>query len=165
VITGTYVIHQLDTEEQAGRVVEFFFSPFSFDDTRYTPGEEDQLRTLPYRALSGQVMLWFVTNEANEIIAASCVAENEHKTGGYSWDYIVVHRDYRKWGIATALLERMMSYLRQASARYLMTYTCSLPEYQSIRRLFERNSFQFIGRCPDYYFEGEDRLIYWRSIS
>jgi GNAT superfamily N-acetyltransferase len=164
-ITGTYAIHRLCTEEQAERVVDFFFSPYSFDDTRYTPGEEEQLRSLPYRALYGQVMLWYVTNENNEIIGASCVAENDQKTGGYSWDYVVVHREYRRWGIAASLFEQLLDYLRQASARYLMTYTCSLPEYKTIRRLFERNGFQLIGQCPDYYFEGEDRLIYWRRIS
>lgn len=164
-ITGTYVIQRLNTKEQAERVVEFFFSPSSFDDTRYTPGEVEQLRSLPYQAVKGQVILWVVTNEMDEIIGASCIAENDQKTGGYSWDYVVVHRDYRKWGIAAALLEKMMTYLRQVSARYLITYTCSLPEYKTIRVLFERNGFQLIGQCPDYYFEGEDRLIYWRRIS
>jgi ribosomal protein S18 acetylase RimI-like enzyme len=164
-ITGTYVVHKLDKVEQADRIVEFFFSPYSFDDTRYTPGEEEQLRSLPYRALKDQAAVWYVTNESDEIIGVSCVAENDQKSGGYSWDYIVVHRQYRGWGIAADLLRHLVSYLQQASARYLMTYTCSLPEYKTIRRLFERNGFQLIGQCPDYYFEGEDRLIYWRRIS
>ncbi|RED56781.1 GNAT family N-acetyltransferase [Cohnella lupini] len=164
-ITGTYAIHRIKTEEEAERIVEFFFSPHSFDDTRYTPGEEEQLRSLPYRALSGQVIFWYAKNEDDEIIGASCMAENDQKTGGYSWDYVVVHRDYRRWGIAATLLDHMLGYLRESSARYLMTYTCSLPEYKAIRNLFERNEFQLIGRCPDYYFEGEDRLIYWRRIS
>jgi GNAT superfamily N-acetyltransferase len=164
-IAGTYVIQRLVTEEQAGRIVDFIFSPYSFDDTRYTPGEEEQLRSLPYRGLKGDVMVWYVTNEANEIIAMSCITENDQKSGGYSWDYIVVHRQYRKWGIATSLLEGMIDYLSQLSARYLLTYTCSLPEYQSIRRLFERHDFHLIGCCPDYYYEGEDRLIYYRKLT
>jgi GNAT superfamily N-acetyltransferase len=163
-VTGTYVIHRLDTVEQAERLVAFFFSSYSFDDTRYTPGEEEQLRSLPYRGLNGDVTVWYVTNTEKEIIAVSCMAENEQKSGGYSWDYIVVHRHYRKWGIASALLDEMLTYLQRVSARYLITYTCNLPEYQSIRRLFERNAFQLIGRCPDYYYEGEDRLIYCRKL-
>jgi len=164
-ITGTYAIQRLDSTGQAEKIVDFFFSPFSFDDNRFTPGEEQQLRSLPYCALNGEVVCWFAANEDNEIIAVSCVAENEHKTGGYSWDYIVVHRQYRKSGIASALLEAMLRYLHEASARYVMTYTCSLPEYVPIRKLFERNHFQLIGCCPDYYFEGEDRLIYCRKLS
>ncbi|MFC4303168.1 GNAT family N-acetyltransferase [Cohnella boryungensis] len=164
-ITHTYSIQRLASEETAARIVDFFFSSNSFDDTRYTPGEEEQLKTLPYRALSGEVVFWYATSEEGEIIGASCAAENDQKTGGYSWDYVVVHRQYRGWGIAANLLSHMIEYLRHASARYLITYTCSLPEYQTVRRLFDRNGFQLIGQCPDYYFEGEDRLIYWRKIS
>ncbi len=164
-ITRTYEIHRLDSATRARSIVEFFFSEHSFDDTRYTPGEEEQLRTLPYRALTGQAVVWYATNERDEIIGVSCAAENDQKTGGYSWDYVVVHRDYRGWGVAGALLERMLDYLRQASARYLMTYTCSLPEYKTARRLFETNGFRLIGQCPDYYFDGEDRLMYWLRIS
>lgn len=164
-ITGTYAIHLLKSEDQAERIVRFFFSANSFDDTRYTPGEVEQLHCLPYRAISGEVVFWYATNEENEIIGASCIAENEMKSGGYSWDYVVVHREYRRWGIAAALLEEMLAYLRQESARYLITYTCNLPEYKAIRSLFEHHQFQLIGHCPDYYFDGEDRLIYWRRIS
>ncbi|MFC4600208.1 GNAT family N-acetyltransferase [Cohnella hongkongensis] len=164
-MTRTYDIRRLDTEARARSIVEFFFSEHSFDDTRYTPGEEEQLKTLPYRALEDQASIWYAVNERDETIGVSCVAENDQKTGGYSWDYVVVHRDYRGMGIAGALLEQMLDYLRQASARYLMTYTCSRPEYRTIRRLFERNGFRLIGRCPDYYFDGEDRLMYWLRIT
>ncbi|MFC5468646.1 GNAT family N-acetyltransferase [Cohnella suwonensis] len=164
-ITGTYSIHRLDTAKRAREVVAFFFSGNSFDDTRFTPGEEEQLRSLPYRALTGEVVLWYATNEAGDIIGASCVEENDQGTGGYSWDYVVVHRKYRRWGIAADLLEIMIGYLRGVSARYLITYTCSLPEYRTIRRLFERNQFRLVGQIPDFYFDGEDRLIYWRKIS
>ncbi|MFC5406941.1 GNAT family N-acetyltransferase [Cohnella soli] len=162
---GTFSIHRLDTAVRAREVVAFFFSGQSFDDTRFTPGEEEQLRSLPYRALVGEVALWYATNETGDIIGASCVAENDQGTGGYSWDYIVVHRDYRRCGIAAYFLETLIDFLRGASARYLITYTCSLPEYQTIRRLFERNQFELVGQIPDFYFDGEDRLIYWRKIS
>ncbi|MFC5702272.1 GNAT family N-acetyltransferase [Cohnella faecalis] len=164
-IANTYRIERLGSVADAERIVAFFFSPYSFDDTRHTPGEEEHFRTLPYRALEGEAVFWFVTNEQGDIVAVNSVKENEQKTGGYSWDYIVVHRDYRSEGIASRLIEAMFLFLEYSSARYVMTYTCSLPEYGTIRKLFERNGFELIGRCPDYYFEGEDRLIYCRKIS
>lgn len=87
-ITRTYEIRLLDSEKRTRGIVEFLFSEFSFDDTRYTPGEEEQLRTLPYRALAGQAVVWYALNEAGDIIAVSCVAENDQKTGdtaGITW--------------------------------------------------------------------------------
>lgn len=164
-IAGTYAIEKLETAEDAGRIVDFFFSPDSFDDDRHTPGEVEHFRTLPYRALHGEAVFWFVKNKAGEIIAVNSAKENEQRTGGYSWDYIVVHRDYRNEGLASALIDEMLRYFRSISARYVMTYTCSLPEYGTIRSMFERYGFSLVGCCPDYYFEGEDRLVYCRKLT
>ncbi|MNZ62658.1 hypothetical protein D3C78_807860 [compost metagenome] len=90
--------------------------------------------------------------------------ENEQKTGGYSWDYLVVHHSCRKSGVAASLISSMFQHLEAIKARYLVTYTCDLPEYVRIRQLFDRNGFTLVGRCPDYYYEGEDRLIYYRKL-
>ncbi|MFD0674116.1 GNAT family N-acetyltransferase [Cohnella sp. GCM10027633] len=158
--TDAYTVERVNSEEEASRIVEFLFSQDSFDDNRHTPGEVEHFRSLPYRALRGELVLWHVRDEEGRVIAINCVAENEQRTGGYSWDYIVVHRAYRKSGVATALISEMLSTLRSEGARYVMTFTCSLPEYASIRRLFAKHGFRLYGTCPDYYYEGEDRLIY-----
>jgi len=164
-IAGTYRIKRLSTAEEAARIVAFFFSPDSFDDTRHTPGEEEHFKTLPYRAMRGESVFWYVTDEAGEVIGVNSIAENEQRTGGYSWDYIVVHRSHRGGGIAAALIENMMAYLQQIRARYVVTYTCDLPPYETIQRLFVKYGFRLAGRLPDYYYDGEDRLIYARSLN
>lgn len=164
-IAGICGIRRLNTSEEAARIVDFFFSPDSFDDTRHTPGEEEHFRTLPYQAIRGEAVFWYATDEHGAIIAVNCIAENEQRTGGYSWDYIVVHRAYRNSGIAASLIENMMAYLHEVHARYIVTYTCDLPPYETIQRLFVRHGFELVGRLPDYYYDGEDRLIYARSLA
>lgn len=164
-IAGTYRVRRVSTSEEAGKIVDFFFSPDSFDDIRHTPGEIEHFRSLPYRALQGNAVFWYAADEEGRIIGVNSVAENEQMTGGYSWDYIVVHKRYRNAGLASALIEEMLRDMRRAQARYLITYTCSLPEYGTIRRLFERYGFREIGSLPDYYFDGEDRLIYYRKLT
>ena len=164
-IAGSYRVCKVTTPEEAGRIVEFFFSPDSFDDTRHTPGEMEHFRALPYRALKGETVFWYVTDDQGDIIGVNSMAENEQRTGGYSWDYVVVHKAHRHSGIASALIEEMLQTLKRMQARYVVTYTCSLPAYKAIRRLFERYGFRRIGQLPNYYFEGEDRLIYYRQIS
>lgn len=163
-IAGSYRVCKIRSPEEAQKIVDFFFSPYSFDDTRHTPGEEEHFRSLPYMALEGKTIFWYVSDENGEVIGVNSVKENEQCTGGYSWDYIAVHRSYRNVGIASALIEEMLNSLRQMKARYLVTYTCSLPEYNAIRRLFERYGFRQVGVLPDYYFDGEDRLIYYRNL-
>lgn len=159
-----YRIERLSTMEDAKRIVDFLLSGFSFDDTRYTPGELVHFHELPYRALKEEIYFWYVENEQGTIVGINCVAENEQKTGGFSWDYLVVHHDYRKLGVAAKLIEQMYSFLETKNARYLVTNTCDLPEYTRIRQLFERDGFTLVGKFPDYYYEGEDRLIYYRKL-
>ncbi|MFF2090987.1 GNAT family N-acetyltransferase [Paenibacillus sp. NPDC058174] len=163
-LVGQFRIEKLARAEDAERLIHFLLSDQSFDDTRYTPGELTHFQQLPSRALAEEIVLWYAVDEAGQIIAINSIAENEQQTGGYSWDYIVVHREYRKTGVASALIAEMFAYLQLIHSRYIITYTCDLPEYLPIRRLFERNGFSLVGRCPDYYFDGEDRLIYYRKL-
>ncbi len=162
--TRDFTLGKVETEQQARRIVNFLFSRHSFDDARHTPGEEAHFRELPYRALRDEILMWVVYDQEGKVIAVSSAAENEQQTGGYSWDYIVVHRHYRRFGLATMLMDEMFAELSRLRARYLITYTCSLPEYGPIRQLFESRGFRLIGTCPDYYYEGEDRLIYSRKM-
>lgn len=163
-LVGQFRIERLTTEVEADKIVHFLLSDRSFDDTRYTPGELVHFRELPYRALNGEIDFWYAENESGEIVGINCIAENEQKTGGYSWDYVAVHHNYRKTGIAAAMIAEMNLFLKARQARYIVTYTCDLPEYSRIRGLFERGGFTLVGRCPDYYYEGEDRLIYHRKL-
>ncbi|CAI6081429.1 hypothetical protein COHCIP112018_03308 [Cohnella sp. JJ-181] len=158
------VIKRIDTREAADAVVAFLLSPEAFDDERPTPGEEEHFRTLPYMALEGKTIYWYATDLSGAVVAATGVAENEQRTGGYTWDYLVVRRDYRRGGLAIRLAGAMLDYLAERGARYLVTYTCDLPVYEGVRRLFERLGFTLNGRLPDYYFDGEDRLIYYLNL-
>jgi ribosomal protein S18 acetylase RimI-like enzyme len=157
-------IEQVTTTDEAERIVDFLLSDYSFDDTRYTPGELVHFRELPYKALRGELLFWYAEDQEGQIVGINCVAENEQQTGGFSWDYIVVHRHFRKTGVANSLIGQMFDYMQAMNARYIVTYTCDLPEYTRIRQLFERSGFSLVGRCPDYYYEGEDRLIYYRKL-
>lgn len=160
----SYTISMLQTEEEARQVVAFFLSENSFDDDNYTPGELEHFKTNPYKCLTGDYYIAVVKNSAGEVIAVNCFLENEQQSGGYHWDYMVIHKEYRKLGIASELIDLMFNYLRQKKARYVLVYTCDLPEYEPIQHMFASYGFSFVGRCPDYYYEGEDRLIYYRKI-
>ncbi|SFS59975.1 N-acetyltransferase [Paenibacillus sp. BC26] len=155
-----FQVQPLKLEEEARRISSFFLSDDSFDDVNHTPGEIQHYLTNPLNALTSDYEYRFVQNEQNEMIGVIGYLQNEQQTGGYYLDYLVVHKKYRNHGIASLLLTDMTEVLRSRAARYLLTYTCDTDIYKPVRRLFERQGFTLAGRCPDYYFEGEDRLIY-----
>jgi GNAT superfamily N-acetyltransferase len=155
----------MQTEEEARRVSQFFLSEESFDDQRHTPGELEHFRTKPLESLGlDNYQIWYAVNDAGHIVGAISVTENEHRTGGYLWDYIVVRKDYRKLGIATRLYESLLQFVKQRQGRYILTYTCDLQEYSTIRRIFKERGFEHIGSYPDYYYEGEGRMAYLKKL-
>ena len=155
-----YRVKAVTNEEEARKVSDFFFSEHSFDDTNHTPGERQHFLYKPYEALEGNYQVRFVEDEGHNIIGVNSYVENEQLTRGYFWDYIAVHRQHRNKGIGGSFVREMMTYMKKMEARYMITYTCSLDQYAPIRHVFERLGFRLVGRWPDYYFEGEDRLVY-----
>ncbi|TDF97142.1 GNAT family N-acetyltransferase [Paenibacillus piri] len=155
----------MEKEEEARKVSEFFLSEQSFDDQRHTPGEIDHFHNKPLESLkSDNHQHWYAAIPTGEIVGAISVTENEHRTGGYLWDYIVVRKDYRKLGIATRLYETMLAFVKERRGRYILTYTCDLQEYSTIRRIFKERGFEHIGSYPDYYYEGEGRMAFLKKL-
>lgn len=151
--------------EEAARISSFFLSEWSFDDQRHTPGEMDHFRNGPFDSLKQQHhMYWYVENDEGDIIAVTSCKENEHRTDGYLWDYLVVHRNYRRLGLARHLFAALENYILSIGGRYILTYTCDLPEYIAIQRMFKERGFEMIGRYPHYYYDGEDRLAFYKKL-
>ncbi|UJF34103.1 GNAT family N-acetyltransferase [Paenibacillus hexagrammi] len=159
-------VKELQTEQDAQRITEFYLSTMSFDDQNHTPGELRHFRNAPRESLKQpNHKHWFVENEAGEIIAVTSCKENEHQSGGFLWDYLAVHREYRRHGLAKILFQRLEDFVRSVDGRYLLTYTCDLPEYQPIQRMFQANGFVLIGTYPDYYYDGEARLAFHKRLA
>lgn len=155
----------LDSAGAAGRISEFFLSDASFDDTRHTPGELQHFRDAPLLSVGNpKHSHWYVEDDSCSIIGVASCRENEHQTDGYLWDYLVVHRSYRRHGIATLLFEALERHVAGLGGRYILTYTCSLPEYGPVQQLFRKQGFRLIGQYPDYYYDGEDRLAYVKKL-
>lgn len=149
---------------EAGKVSDFLLSEHCFDDQRFTPGETEQLRWLPIRSMQEQhVFCWYEEDEG-QIISAIIFVENEHRSGGYRLEYFGVHRSYRHRRLGWKLMDALIQFCESRSGRYLETFTCDLPEYESARKMFDRNGFTFMCHLPDYYYPGEGKLLYMKLL-
>jgi len=160
-----YTIHLINSEEDAKKAVEFFLSEFSFDDRNFTPGELEHMKTCTLDSLKEKnFYYWCAKNSNNEIIGLLGVRENEQKTGGYIGDFCVIHRNYRKEGLALKMHEVMFNYLKSIGARYLLIETCDTDYYKPIRKLLLQLGFRKIGHCPHYYYENEGLIWYLKRF-
>lgn len=163
---GTYEpeIKPVSSATDAGRVSDFLLGEHCFDDQRFTPGETEQLRWLPIHSLQESHIVCWYTEERGQVISAIIFVENEHRSGGYRLEYFGVHRDYRHRKLGWQLMKAMFAYCKQQDGRYIETFTCDMPEYESARNMFERNGFTFMCRLPDYYYPGEGKLLYLKLL-
>lgn len=161
----SYTIQHLTEAREAEHVSRFMLSADSFDDQRFTPGEVEQLTHHPLASVDmDHYDFVYARTVDGHLIGVISYMENEQKTKGYLLEYLAVHRDYRKMGIASALIDHMFEDVRNRKGRYIIAYTCDLPAYRSVQRLFLENGFRKIGMYADYYFPGEGRLSYYKSL-
>jgi ribosomal protein S18 acetylase RimI-like enzyme len=100
------------------------------------------------------------------------VAEVERLVVGYicygptpltegTWDiyWVAVAQHGQNRGIGSALIASAENEIKKAQARLAIIETSSLPEYEKTRRFYKRQGYELIGRIPDFYASGDDKLI------
>lgn len=150
---------------EAGKVSDFLLGEFCFDDQRFTPGETEQLRWLPIMSLQEKHLFCWYEEEDGQPISAIIFRENEHLSGGYRLEYFGVHRSHRHRKLGWKLMDAMFQFCEARGGRYIETFTCDLPEYESARKMFERNGFAFMCHLPEYYYPGEGKLLYLKMLN
>ncbi|MFD2673204.1 GNAT family N-acetyltransferase [Marinicrinis sediminis] len=155
-------IQWMKNEDEAQEISRFLSGEASFDDQHHTPGELLHFQQDPLQSLHCAHVDYGFIRQDDQMAGVIAFRENEHQTGGYQCDYIVVHQHYRQQGMASALIEAMLARVADRGGRYILSYTCDLPLYVPIQQLFAKKGFERVGYCPDFYYEGEGRLTYLR---
>ena len=78
-----------------------------------------------------------------------------------TWDiyWMAVAPEKQGQGIGGALLAHAEERIREAQGRLAIIETSSQPEYEKTRRFHLSHGYQIIGRIPDFYASGDDKLI------
>ena len=161
-----YDISIVSSEKDVKAIQNFFYSTDSFDDRNLTPGEWDHIKKFTFDSIKDNyTTYWYAKNKDGNIIGALGVIENEHKTGGYKGDFCVIHKNYRKIGLASEMHRIMFDYMKTINARYLIIETVDTKYYKGIRSLLTELGFTRIGYCPDYYFEDEGLILYLKDFT
>lgn len=112
--------------------------------------------------------------ELNNSLARYFVAKLDNKIVGFVGTWIIVdeshitnvavHPDYRKLGIASKLIEEMISYCdKQNCTAYTLEVRASNKPAIS---LYEKHGFKIDGVRKEYYQDNkEDALLMWRRIN
>lgn len=160
-----YPVSILRDEKTAVEIGEFLTGPNAFEQT-WAPNEKSLVKKAVLDSLNGKNHQYWYIEDNGQIIAALGVRENKYGSGGYEMDsdYVAVHKDYRRKGIANKLLKVMENYVDAKKGRYIHILTCDIASYRPANKFYESNGYKKVAEIPDYYVKGEGRIDYYKTL-
>ena len=158
-------VKELNNKEVAVKIGEFLTSEKAFEQT-WAPNEKAMVKKAVLDSLENENHQYWYVEEDGKIIGAIGVRENKYGSGGYEMDedYIAVDTDYRKKGIASALLKEMEAFVRKKKGRYIHALSCDIESYEPARHFYLKNGYKKVAEIPNYYVEGEGRIDFFKEL-
>ena len=98
------------------------------------------------------------------LVGYACFGPTPCTAGTYDLYWIAVAPAAQNAGVGTQLLQEVERRLARADARLVIIETSSQPLYAATRAFYERRGYAEVARVPDFYAEGDDRLIFAKRI-
>ncbi len=99
-----------------------------------------------------------------KLLGYACYGPTPCTLGTWDLDWIAVAPGTQRTGVGTILLQEVERRLARERARLVIIETSSQPIYDKTRRFYLRQGYPEVARVPDFYSEGDDRVIYAKRI-
>lgn len=111
---------------------------------------------------SGYIIM--VAEEGGDIAGYICYGPTPCTDGTWDIYWEAVAREKRGRGIGSALAAAAVAAIRKARGRMIIIETSSTPLYESTRRFHLGQGYEIVGRIPDFYAPGDDKLIMQKRL-
>ena len=101
---------------------------------------------------------------SGELLGYVCYGATPCTIGTWDLYWIAVSPGTQGRGVGSRLLQEVERRLALQDARLVIIETSSLPHYAPTRTFYERRGYQVVARVPDFYAQGDDRLIFAKRI-
>jgi len=83
-----------------------------------------------------------------------------------TWDiyWLAVAGEKQSRGVGSALTAFAEGEIKKAGGRLAIVETSSKPEYEKTRRFYHRHGYEVVGRLPDFYAPGDDKLVFQKRL-
>ncbi|MGD9129261.1 MAG: GNAT family N-acetyltransferase [Candidatus Woesebacteria bacterium] len=154
------------TKQEAKNIGDFLTSSNAFDQT-WAPAEKKMVQQAPVDSLKFENHRYWYIEDDGRVIAAMGVRENKYGSSGYEMneDYLAVHQDYRRKGLASKLLKEVEKFVKERGGRYIHVLSCDIESYEAARLFYLENDYEQVAKIPDYYVKGEGRIDFFKKIA
>ncbi len=100
----------------------------------------------------------------SELLGYVCYGPTPCTSGTWDLYWIAVAPEAQGSGVGSQLLQEVERRLALKDARLVIIETSSQPHYAATRAFYQRRGYQVAARVPDFYTDGDDRLIFAKRI-
>ena len=107
----------------------------------------------------------FVVAEIGGVVAGyACFGETPMTRGTFDLYWLAVDPARQRSGIGRRLLRAAEAAARAEGGRILLVETAGKPSYAPTRAAYEACGYSEVARIPDFYDEGDDKIVYARRL-
>ena len=108
---------------------------------------------------------WVIAELKENVVGFACFGPVPLTEGTFDLYWIAVAPESSRLGVASRLDDNVSADLRsRPKTRWLLAETSSTLDYAPARAFYERRGYRLVGRLPDYYRTGDDRLTFGKRL-
>ena len=107
---------------------------------------------------------YVLAEEDGTVVAYACFGKNPMTKATFDLYWIATRADRMGKGYGRAILSFVEEEVRRCGGRLLVIETSSQESYGTQRLFYEKTGCILAARLPDYYDDGDDKLIYLKKI-
>ncbi|MEC9369011.1 MAG: GNAT family N-acetyltransferase [Pseudomonadota bacterium] len=108
---------------------------------------------------------FILAEESGKLSGYACYGLTPATSGTFDLYWIVVSPDFQGHGLGRQLLGRVEAAVRRAGGKRLIADTSGSAKYEPTRRFYDSTGFSRMAVLPDFYREGDDKIIYSKAMA
>jgi ribosomal protein S18 acetylase RimI-like enzyme len=105
-----------------------------------------------------------IVDDQDQAIGYICYGPTPMTQGTFDLYWIAVDPDFQEQGVGSKLLSFLEELVKGEGGRLILADASTIPHYEKTLKFYLKNGFQEVGRVPDYYHPGNDRITFCRRL-
>jgi len=106
-----------------------------------------------------------IVDDQDQAIGYICYGPTPLTQGTFDLYWIAVDPDFQEQGVGSKLLSFLEELVKAEGGRLILADASTIPHYEKTLKFYLKNGFQEVGRVPDYYHPGNDRITFCRRLT
>jgi ribosomal protein S18 acetylase RimI-like enzyme len=109
--------------------------------------------------------VYCLVDDQDQVIGYICYGPTPMTKGTFDLYWIAVDTEFQEQGVGSKLLSFLEELVKAEGGRLILADASTIPHYEKTLKFYLKNGFQEVGRVPDYYHPGNDRITFCKRLT